>query len=227
MSKLKTWKKKLATRKERLGRTKAEHRRVHKYDKTLEKSIARQRRQADHARKRIEELKAGKSPRLITAAEIGLEFTYPWGGKGTVYRGSGHYTATDRAANATELVAKVKQFHAYHKSLGWGGLSYEALVADDGTICLGNPIDRMSAAVAAQNTGMVNVCIPGTTGDRMSAAQKASVRWLFDNWHTDKVPVRHRLPRSARALTWKGHNQWPGQSTACPGVMQADYDAIW
>jgi hypothetical protein len=117
--------------------------------------------------------------------------------------------------------------HQFHKGKCWGGLSYEAMVADDGTIGLGNPIGRKSAAVASTNTGMVNICCPWTTGDRMTAAQKASVRWLMDNWHTTAVPAVHRLPLPARSIGWKGHRYYPQQSTECPGVMINDYQEIW
>lgn len=181
----------------------------------------------DRRNRQLEKLRAPKQPRIITAAQLGLRFSYPFGTKGTVVNGAGHYTAGGRSADAAALREEMRRDHAYHASLGWGGLSYEAMIADDGTIGLGNPTDRKSAAVANMNTGLVNICCPGTTGDRMTAAQKASVKWLLANWHTAKVPPAHRLARPAHGLTWKGHNQWPGQSTGCPGAMQADYDACW
>jgi hypothetical protein len=183
-------------------------------------------------RKRIAHMRAtgdglaGK-PKMITAAQLGLTFQFVFGQKGTVFRGAGHYTAGRRAANATELAAEMRADHRFHKDKGWGGLSYEAMVADDGTIGFGNPMTRKSAAVASTNTGMVNICCPGTTGDRMTAAQKASVRWLMKNWHTTAVPAAHRLPLPARSIGWKGHSSYPGQSTACPGVMNEDYKEIW
>lgn len=171
--------------------------------------------------------KNATAPRIITAGQLGLRFAYVFGPKGQIYRGAGHYTAGRRARNASELAAEMRSDHAFHASKGWGGLSYEAMIADDGTIGFGNPVDRKSAAVAVNNTGMVNICCPGTTGDRMTDAQKASVRWLLDHWHTTKVPKAHRLPRRARELTWHGHREWPSQSTACPGAMLDDYKELW
>ena len=61
----------------------------------------------------------------------------------------------------------------------------------------------------------------------MTTAQKASVEWLMDNWHTTAVPAAHRLPVRARSIGWKGHRFYPGQSTECPGVMIEDYKEIW
>ena len=166
-------------------------------------------------------------PKFITAAQLGLSFQDVFGPKGNVVRGAGHYTAGHRAANAADLANEMRNDHRFHKGKGWGGLSYEVMVADDGTIGFGNPMRRKSAAVASTNTGMVIICCPGTTGDRMTAKQKASVKWLMDNWHTNAVPPAHRLPKKARSFGWKGHHEYPSQSTACPGVMLNDYKEIF
>jgi hypothetical protein len=169
-----------------------------------------------------------RRPAFVTARELGLTFQYVFGAKGPVVNMAGHYTAGHRVANRAALMVEMRVDHAYHKSKGWGGGSYEAMVADDGTIGFLNPMDRKSAAVALHNTGMVNICVPGTTGDRMTAACRESVRWLLDNWHDHPaIPKAHRLPRSARGLTKRIHREWPDQSTACCGDMKADYEAIW
>lgn len=180
------------------------------------------------ARKRAKQRRAGGGkPRLITARAMGLSFQWVFGAKGSPFRGAGHYTAGGRTASASALVAAVRSFHAFHKSKGWGGGSYEAIIADDGTIAFCNPPGRMSAAVAVNNTGMANICCPGTTGDRMTSAQKASARWLLANWHTSKVPAEHRLSKPARAFGWLGHHEYPSQSTACPGQMLSDYREVF
>lgn len=182
-------------------------------------------------RGRIRRLRDGirrrSRPRIITAEQLGLTFSYAFGAKGPVYRGAGHYSASKRCRTAAELVESVRAFHGFHTSLGWGGLSYEALVGDDGTIVLGNPTDRKSAAVALNNTGMVGICVPGTTGDRMTPACKQSIRWLLDNWHTPAIPARHRLAEPARSFGWKGHREYPDQSTSCPGDMLVDYKELF
>jgi hypothetical protein len=173
------------------------------------------------------QIAALSAPKMITSEQLGLTFQDVFGPKGAVTRGAGHYTAGGRVSGASELAAEMRNDHAFHKGKGWGGLAYEAMVADDGTIGLGNPMSRKSAAVDATNTGMVSICCPGTTGDRMTDAQKRSVRWLLDNWHTAKVPKAHRLPKKADGFGWLGHNEYPGQSTGCPGVMVKDYRELW
>jgi N-acetylmuramoyl-L-alanine amidase-like protein len=187
----------------------------------------KQRGQRRIANMRKQRQERDTQPKFVTAAGLGLTFQYVFGTKGNVVRGAGHYTAGRRASNASELAAEMRSDHRFHKAKGWGGLSYEAMVADDGTIGFGNPMNRKSAAVASMNTGMVNICCPGTTGHRMTAAQKKSVKWLMNNWHTSAVPAAHRLPKPARSFGWKGHRFYPGQSTACPGVMINDYKEVW
>ena len=165
-------------------------------------------------------------PKFITAAGLGLTFQDVFGPKGTPFRGTGHYTAGQRVKDAQGLKREMLADHAFHKGKGWGGLSYEVMIADDGTIGFGNPMRRKSAAVASTNSGMVNICCPGTTGDRITEAQERSIRWLRANWHTKAVPSAHRLPRAMHTLQWKGHKEWPSQSTACPGQMLADYKKV-
>ena len=169
----------------------------------------------------------GTKPRIITAAQLGLTFQYVWGYKGNPYRGAGHYTAGHMARDAAALRTEMLNEHAYHKGKGWGGLSYEAMVANDGTLGLGNPVNRMSAAVAVNNSGMVGICVPGTTGDRIPEGAKDTIAWLLDNWHTTAIPAAHRLPRSAKSLSWRGHKEYPSQSTACPGDMLNDYKRLF
>jgi len=188
--------------------------RARQLDEARDMVAKRERQLAEHATAK---------PTIVTAAQLGLRFQYLWNGKGTVYRGAGHYTAGPRAPGRAKLIELVRLYHGMHP----GGLAYEAVVADDGTVALVNPMNRKGAAVASNNTGMVNICVPGTTGDRMTAACKASIKWLLANWHTTKIPKAHRLPRKARGLDWRGHRYHPGQSTACPNVMVHDYKELW
>lgn len=170
--------------------------------------------------------KGAAKPRIITARQIGLAFQWVWGANPYIAKGGAHYSASPSVNTAAELVAAVRSFHSYHRSLGWGGVSYPALIGDDGTIVLASPPRRLSAQVANQNTGMVGICIPGTTGDRITPEAEASLRWLLDHWHTSAVPAEHRLPRPARQLDWRVHREWPGQSTSCPGDMTPQYKEL-
>lgn len=186
--------------------------------------------QIDEAKRAIRQIDAdlkkarrSSKPRIITARQLGLTFQYVFGGKGRVFNIAGHYTAGHRASGAAELMREARNDHAFHRSKGWGGLSYEWMIADDGTIVCGNPTNRKSAAVALHNTGLVNICMPGTTGDKPTEAQARSLTWLLANAHTSAMPAAHRSPVDLRLIWLRGHRQFPDQSTACPGNFQTVY----
>lgn len=163
-------------------------------------------------------------PRIITSAQMGLSFSWVFGSKGTPTRTTGHYSAGGRARNAEEGKAALRQFHALHASKGWGGCSYDAIVADDGTLLLANPIGRKGAHVAGLNTGNVGVNCPGTTGDRMTAAQERTIRWYIANAHTSKVPKAYRSPRPLAQTDGGVHRDY--NATACPGDMVPSYRKV-
>ena len=37
----------------------------------------------------------------------------------------------------------------------------------------------------------------------------------------------YRLPKAAGALLWRGHKEYDGNPTACPGAMLGDYKECW
>lgn len=173
----------------------------------------------------LKKARASSKPRIITARQAGLTFQYVFGPKGRVFNTAGHYTAGHRVAGPAALIAEAKSDHAFHRGKGWGGLSYEWMIADDGTIFCGNPTNRKSAAVALHNTGLVNICCPGTTGDKPTEAQARSLRWLLANAHTSAMPAAHRSPVDLRRVPLRGHKEFPDQSTACPGNFLTMYHA--
>jgi hypothetical protein len=193
-----------------------------------QKNVRRPQTRSPVAKRRAKRRREGlERPRIITSRQLGLQFQWVFGDKGKPFRGAGHYTAGPRADNARELAVEMRRDHRYHLSKRWGGLAYEAMVADDGTIGFGNPIDRKSAAVGGANTGLVNICHPGTTGDRISPQALQSMRWLMKNWHTRKVPRPYRLPRPANTLSWLGHKEYPANPTECPDAMLPQYKELW
>lgn len=165
-------------------------------------------------------------PRIVTAEQLGCTFAYVFGTKGPVFRFAGHYSGDPKATSVDETIAKARSYHAYHRSLGWGGCSYEYIVGP-GVVVAMNPTDRKSAGVAGQNTGMAGVCVPGTTGDRIDPRTRATLEWLFDNAHTSALPKRHRMPRPIRSLDCRGHKEFPGQSTSCPGDYLPTYKELF
>ena len=163
-------------------------------------------------------------PRIVTARSIGLAFANLFGELGPELHVTGHYSATPRARNADQLIARAKQFHAHHKSNGWGGLGYHYMIADDGTLLLGRPTILKGSHVGLHNSNNIGVNCPGTTGDRPTDEQIRTYRWLIRNAHTRKLPIAHRTDRNLRRAKKWGHNQWPGhESNGCPGLFRDMY----
>jgi hypothetical protein len=180
------------------------------------------------ARQRAKKRRAGGGwkPKIVTASQLGLRFQYLWGGKGAMDSVAGHYDAGSQVRSEAEAIARARGIHAGHVLLGHGGAAYEVLVGP-GILILLNPVDRKSAAVAMQNTGLYSFCVPGTAGDRMDELTKRTLAWAVDNMHTRAIPTGHRWPAPVRSRTRLGHKEFPGQATQCPDTYLYDYREIW
>jgi len=187
-------------------------------EREAEKMVARRRKQ-------IEERGVWR-PQIVTSGQLGLKFQNLFGTKGTPQKLAGHYTAGARAKDMAALKKEMIADHVLHINRGFGGLSYEAMVSDDGCLGLGNPMWRKSAAVAGQNSNLVSICCPGTTGDKMTEAQIRTVLWYFNNAHTTAIPKPYRSTVRLSKLLLRAHREFPKQATACPGAMTPQYHEI-
>ncbi|HET6441913.1 MAG TPA: N-acetylmuramoyl-L-alanine amidase [Phycisphaerae bacterium] len=92
------------------------------------------------------------------------------------WRATIHHTATpsDRPAE------RVRAIDADHRSRGWDGIGYHFLVAEDGTVFTGRPLDRQGAHVKGENEGNLGIAFIGTYTNRVPPkAALASVRRLL------------------------------------------------
>lgn len=128
-----------------------------------------------------------------------------------------HYAASPRAHNLAEGIKLARGFDRFHRGKGWGGVSYHYLIPDTGEIILGRSTYHKGAHVLNTNYGNVGINFFCTAGHQPTEAQAKSYLWLLANAHTDAMPKRHRTDRDLRKADIRGHNQWPGQSTGCPG----------
>lgn len=168
-------------------------------------------------RKRLE------GPKIIAAAEIGVFPTGIFGPLGSIYWVTGHYTAGPVDTSDAHAIALCQAYDSQHRSQGWGGIGYHYCIARSGTIICLRPIGQKGAHTANANTGNAGIMMHGTTGDKPSAAQERSLHWLLKNAHTSKVPAAHRSPKPLDGVTRRGHKDWPGQATACPGEFHDMY----
>jgi MYXO-CTERM domain-containing protein len=130
----------------------------------------------------------------------------------TPYRVSVHHTVQPDADDG-DAPARMRQMQAYHMdSNGWCDIGYHFVVAQSGKIYQGRADERRPGAhVGNQNAGNIGVSFIGNyQRDQPPQVQldagKEILSWIrttYDiQWDTEFV---------------KGHRQWPGQSTSCPG----------
>ncbi|MEZ4435254.1 MAG: peptidoglycan recognition family protein, partial [bacterium] len=129
------------------------------------------------------------------------------------YRASVHHTAGPVDSGSPDETATMRQIQAFHiDSRGWCDVGYHFVVSHRGQIFEGRRDPRRPAAhVGNQNTGNVGTSLMGNfeneqvNADQFDATVR-TVRWIHDTYGV-------ALNRDAV----RGHREWPGQATACPG----------
>lgn len=176
---------------------------------------------SENLAKRRTQLKryAGEKPRIVTAKQAGLNPASVFGGLGPERKATTHYAASPRARNLAQGISLARGFDRFHRGKGWGGLSYHYCIPDTGEIICGRSTGSKGAHVANMNAGNIGVNFFCTTGDKPTAAQRASVRWLMANAHTRAMPKLHRTDRDLRKADIRQHRDWPSQSTSCAGYF--------
>jgi uncharacterized protein (TIGR03382 family) len=162
-----------------------------------------------------------------TLATIGVVSRADWGSRSTQcstteddwYRMAIHHTAGPQTRNGT--VAEVlRALQAYEQDSGeYCDLPYQFMVGHDGSLYEGRPLNLYSGATGGNNDGNIAVCFVGCyhptpdcptshpTKDEMIAGAHLLVQTL----------VRlHDIPANEDRI--KGHRDWPGNSTLCPGA---------
>ena len=166
------------------------------------------------------------TPRILTAATIGLSFQNLFGELGPETRVSCHYTAGPRDTSDAHAAQLCRQYHAYHRGLGWGGIAYHYCITRKGTLLGLRPTSLKGAHTARQNSNSIGVMVHGTTGQRMTKAQRRTLFWLLRNAHKAAMPRAHRTDKRLYRADIRGHKEWPGQATSCPGAYLTDYHQI-
>lgn len=174
--------------------------------------------QVERAKARAkEDAPTGRAPRIVTAREAGIRTSAVFGAVGPETKLTTHYAAGPRARNLSEAISLSRGHDRFHRSKGWGGLSYHYMIPDTGEIVCGRSPSQKGAHVAGQNSNNIGINFFGTTGDRPTRAQIEAAKWLVANAHTERMPRAHRTDRDLRRADIRGHRFWPGQSTGCPG----------
>lgn len=163
-------------------------------------------------------------PRIITARQLGLRFDNRFGALGPEKFVTIHHTAGPKDRDTKDAIRLCKQYHADHARKGWGGIGYAFCITRAGIVIGLRPTVLKGAHVGGHNTSNVGVMFHGTTGDKPTAAQIKTFRWLLNKAHTRLMPSAHRTDRPLHKGSCKRmmHKDWSGHTTnACAGTIGA------
>src|SRR5690625_1737064 len=116
-----------------------------------------------------------------------------------------HYSATAQGNTAS--------FERFWKNTnGWNTGGYHEVVLLNGDVELNYNADTISNGVGGQNTRMYNICYVGA-----GVPNAAQLKTLKERANYN----RNRFGLSANAV--RGHREYSGQSTSCPGLNMGDF----
>ncbi len=128
------------------------------------------------------------------------------------YRASVHHTASP-ADDGGDPALRMRQIQAFHiDSRGWCDIGYHFVVSQSGQIFEGRLDERRPGAhVGNQNSGNIGVSMIGNFDEQQVSATQFNALIKIITW----IHNTYQIPLDNNAI--KGHQQWPGQNTSCPG----------
>lgn len=100
-----------------------------------------------------------------------------------------------------------KHFWNYWQTKGWGTGGYHEIILRDGTVQLCYEPNEVTNGIAKHNSNTYHICVVGNAS--FTEAQERV-------WEERALLAIKRFGLSVRDV--KGHNEFKGASTACPGI---------
>lgn len=173
---------------------------------------------------------AGRSePLLDELAAIGVVPRETWGSRTTTCdpnpeksRFAIHHSVTNGDDDPVTVVRGIQSYHMDGR--GYCDAGYHFGVALDGTAYELRQLDRLGAHTGMQNTGNIGIVFLGCF-DATECAGFGPTTPSEESIQTARRLVRTLADRYAIDVTTdnlKGHREWPGQDTVCPGSVLLD-----
>lgn len=154
------------------------------------------------------------APTIVSRETWGAKAPKCQGSAQSPYRLTFHHTVTTNGETGAAARARMRQMQAYHQnSLGWCDIGYHFSIDAAGKIYRARTTTTRTAShVANQNSGNVGISLMGDYQNVTPPAAQLSgladaLAWMADTYsiavNDDKI---------------RGHRQWSGQSTSCPGA---------
>lgn len=152
-------------------------------------------------------------PNLVTREQWNARAPKCQGSAHDPYRMTFHQTVTPNGESGNSAKARMRQMQAYHQdSNGWCDIGYHFSIDALGVLYRGRTTTaRAGSHVGGQNQGNLGISLMGTYST--VAAPEAQLEGLMDAfaWLADEYDI------VANGTNIRGHQEWPGQSTSCPG----------
>lgn len=128
------------------------------------------------------------------------------------YRISIHHTASP-SDDGGDAAIRLRQMQAYHMdNRGWCDIGYHFIVSQAGQVYQGRSDERRPGAhVGGQNAGNIGISFIGN----FQEAQVGDAQFAAGGRILDWVVTTYNIDQDRDAI--RGHQQWPGQNTSCPG----------
>lgn len=135
-----------------------------------------------------------------------------YGSKHDPYRMTIHHTASPDD-DGGDPAKRMRQMQNYHMdSNGWCDIGYHFVVSQSGKIYQGRPTEKRTGAhVGGHNTGNIGISLIGNFEQQTVNAGQFDATIDIAHWVHDT----YNIPLDRQHV--KGHNEWSGQSTSCPG----------
>ena len=128
------------------------------------------------------------------------------------YRMSIHHTYRP-ADDGGNPARRMRQMQAYHiDNRGWCDIGYHFVVSQSGKIYQGRSTEKRTGAhVGGENDGNIGISLIGDYQNNPVITSQLRVASKIVRW----VHRTYQIPLDRQRV--KGHREWPGQSTSCPG----------
>lgn len=128
------------------------------------------------------------------------------------YRISIHHTASP-ADDGGDPAQRMRQMQAFHiDDRGWCDIGYHFVVSQSADIFQGRSTEeRTGAHVLNENTGNIGISLIGNFNNQSVNSEQFAETITIAHWVHDTYDIT--LDRDQV----RGHREWPGQSTSCPG----------
>ena len=156
---------------------------------------------------------------VISRADWGARASYCTTTEDDWYRMAIHHTAGHQDTNGT-IEAQVQWLQVFFQDTrGYCDIAYQWLVGKDGNIWEGRPYGYYSAATGGnQNNGNMAISFMGCyDSTECDVGPHTPTETMLDRAHDLVYTISLTEDIETNSDNIKGHNDWPGNNTACPG----------